>query len=60
LTYDWNSSQWLAPINLVVSQLFTVGKQPVQVALGGRYYVEGPSGAPEWGLRMSVTLLFPK
>lgn len=60
LTYDWENQQWLAPINLVVSQLFTPGNQPVSVALGARYYAEGLTGGPEWGLRFNVVLLFPK
>jgi len=58
-TYDWNESQWTVPINLVAAQLFKVGKLPVQFAIGGRYYAEGPSGAPEWGLRAVFTLLYP-
>jgi hypothetical protein len=60
LTYDWGAEQWLAPVNLVVSQLFKIGNQPMQVALGGRYYFDAPSGGPEWGLRLGFTLLFPK
>lgn len=58
-TYDWNESQWTVPVNVMVSQLVRVGKLPVQFAAGGRYYAEGPSGAPEWGLRFVVTPLFP-
>ncbi len=27
--------------------------------LGGRYYAEGPSGWPEWGLRFQIRFLFP-
>lgn len=57
--YDWNESQWTVPLNLTVSQLVRIGKMPVQLAVGGRYYAEGPSGAPEWGLRFSLTLVFP-
>ena len=59
LTYDWRSEQWQAPVNLVVSKLFRFGEQPVQIGLGGRYFFDGPSGGPEWGLRLSVTFLFP-
>jgi hypothetical protein len=58
-TYDWNNSQWLVPVNLQVSQLVRFGKLPVQFQVGGRYYAEGPSGAPEWGLRFTITPLFP-
>lgn len=60
LTYDWVSEQWIAPINLTVSQLLIVGKKPISVGGGVRFYAEGPSGGPEWGLRFVVTLLFPK
>ena len=58
-TYDWGESQWTVPLNLTVSQLVKIGKLPVQLTVGGRYYAEGPSGAPEWGLRFVVTPLFP-
>ena len=60
LSYDWRTEQWLAPANLVVSQLFEIGNQPVQVGLGGRYYFDAPSGGPEWGIRFNVVFLFPK
>jgi hypothetical protein len=58
-TYDWNQSQWLAPVNATVAQLVKIGGLPVQFTVGGRYYIEGPSGAPEWGVRFVVTPLFP-
>jgi len=58
-TYNWNDSQWTVPLNVSVSQLLRIGKLPVSLAVGGRYYAEGPSGAPEWGLRFVITLLFP-
>ena len=59
-TYDWEPEQWTVPINLMAAQLVKIGKKPVQFQLGGKYYAEGPSGASKWGLRFSVTLLFPK
>jgi hypothetical protein len=59
-TYDWNSDQWTVPLNLSVSQLVKLGGQPVQFAIGPRYYAESPDGGPEWGVRFTVTLLFPK
>ncbi len=58
-TYNWNASQWTVPVNVVVSQVLKIGKQPVSIGLGGRYYAEGPSGAPEWGARLVITLLYP-
>jgi hypothetical protein len=58
-TYDWYESQWTAPVNGFVTQLVRIGKLPVSFTVGGRYYAEGPSGAPEWGLRAVITLVFP-
>lgn len=59
-TYDWHNDQWIVPVNFVVSQLFKIGDQPVQAFVGARYYVETPTGGPEWGLRFGMTFLFPK
>jgi hypothetical protein len=58
-TYDWESEQWTVPLNVVVSQVLKIGSQPVSIGLGGRYYAEGPDGAPDWGLRLVFTLLYP-
>jgi len=59
-TYDWPHSQWTVPLNVSVSQLLKLGKQPLQLSLGAKYYAEGPQGGPDWGLRFAITLLFPK
>jgi hypothetical protein len=59
-TYDWHNDQWIVPVNFIVSQLFKIGDQPVQAFVGARYYVETPSGGPEWGFRLGMTFLFPK
>jgi hypothetical protein len=59
-SYDWKGEQWLVPINVGVQQLLKIGKQAIALQVGGRYYAEGPSGAPEWGLRAQLTFLFPK
>lgn len=59
-TYDWEGEQWTVPLNATVSQLLKAGKQPFQLQLGGKYYAEGPDGGPDWGIRFTVTLLFPK
>ena len=44
----------------LVSQLLKLGGQPIQFQLGPKWYAEGPTGAPDWGIRFAVTLLFPK
>jgi len=59
-TYDWKQRQWTVPILVNLSQLVKIGKLPIELKLSGKYYAEAPAGAPEWGLRFTVTFLFPK
>ncbi len=59
-TYDWETSELTAPLNLGVAQLVKVGKVSVPFEPGGRYYLEAPTDGPEWGLRFKLTLLFPR
>lgn len=59
-TYDWQGEQWSVPINVSIQQMLKVGRQPLTLQLGYRYYADGPSNGPEWGLRFQVSFLFPK
>jgi hypothetical protein len=59
-SYDWKNKNWTVPVNLMVGHIMKVGNQRLNLTVGGRYYVESPTGGPEWGTRFVVTLLFPK
>lgn len=59
-TYDWLSDSWSIPIDASISQLVMIGRQPVSIGTTFKYWVESPAGGPDWGLRLNVTLLFPK
>src|SRR5262249_11385892 len=59
-SYDWTREQWTVPVNLGFSQVSKLGAQLVSWQGGVRYYLEAPAGGPEWGLRITFTLLFPK
>lgn len=59
-SYDWNTSEWNVPLNLSVSQVLRIGGQPVSLSVGGRYYAETPDDGAEWGIRFTLTFLFPK
>ncbi len=59
-TYNWQAHESTVPLNFMVQQLVKIGKQPIAFQFGYRYYVEKPSGGPDWGLRFAVTFLFPK
>jgi hypothetical protein len=59
-TYDWEHEQWTVPVNIAVAQVMRIGKQMVSFQVGGGRYAAGPELAPDWGLRLTTTLLFPK
>jgi hypothetical protein len=60
-SYDWEAEEWSVPINAVASRLVRVGRQPVSFFGGVRYWAESPTGGPDdWGVRLGMTLLFPK
>jgi hypothetical protein len=59
-TYDWEAEEWSVPIHAVVSQLLKVGKLPVQLGAGVRYWADSTDDGPEgWGARVVVTFLLP-
>jgi hypothetical protein len=59
-TYNWQAEEATVPMNYMVQQLVKIGKLPVAFQAGYRYYIEKPNGGPDWGLRFTVTFLFPK
>ena len=60
-SYNWKGNEWSVPVNLFVAQMLKAGDQLLQVGVGARYWAEAPNFGPEgWGLRLQLTLLFPK
>ncbi len=57
--YDWESNQWLVPVQTAVSQLVMFGSQPVQFTGGARYYAEAAKSDPEWGFTLFGYLVVP-
>ena len=57
-SYDWTGRQWTLPLAAGVSQLVKLGEVPVNLALQGRYWLDGPSNAPEWGIRFAAIFVF--
>ncbi|MGA9037895.1 MAG: porin family protein, partial [Pseudolabrys sp.] len=59
---DWRAAsgeKWTVPVGGGFGRLFRVGDQPVNAQIQAFYNVERPTGASDWTLRTSVTLLFP-
>lgn len=59
-TYDWETKQWSVPFNAQYSQVMKWGDQLVSLSGGVRYWAETPGQGPDWGVRVVLTLLFPK
>jgi hypothetical protein len=63
ITANWNAAEeedkWTVPVGATVSKLVVLGRQPVQITLGGYYNVVRPSSGADWTLRFQMTLLFP-
>lgn len=58
-SYDWEHEQWTIPLNAGVTHMYKLGDQRIQAGIFGRYYLDKPDGAADWGLRFVVTFLIP-
>jgi hypothetical protein len=62
-TANWNNTpgdaKWTIPLILQISQILKIGKQPVSIQVGGKYYADSPRYGPDWGVRFNFTLLYP-
>src|SRR5206468_11370700 len=63
MTANWDNTpgdaKWTIPIILQISQVLKIGKQPVSIQIGGKYYADSPRYGPDWGVRFNFTLLYP-
>jgi hypothetical protein len=60
-TYDWHAHEATVPLNLSVSKLTRLGRQPISFAGGVHYWLASNDSGPHgWGYRFTVTLLFPQ
>lgn len=60
-TYDWENEEWSVPFNFSVAQMLRLGKLPVQISLGLRYWADTNENGPEgFGGRFQFTFIFPK
>jgi hypothetical protein len=61
-TYNWKTRQWSVPVNFTLTQILKIGKQPLSLQAGVRYWADTPDGVgpKNWGYRFQLTFLFPK
>jgi len=62
-TANWNATsadgKWTVPVIFQISQILKIGKQPISIQIGGKYYADSPRYGPNWGVRFNFTLLYP-
>jgi len=62
-TANWNATsddgKWTVPVIFQISQILKIGRQPISIQIGGKYYADSPRYGPNWGVRFNLTLLYP-
>jgi hypothetical protein len=62
MTYDWTAdtaSAWTIPMGADIGKAFKMGSQDLSLQAGAYDLLKRPDRAPQWIMRVSVTLLFP-
>jgi hypothetical protein len=63
MTANWNNTpgdaKWTIPLIFQISQVLKIGKQPISLQIGGKWYADSPRYGPDWGVRFALTLLYP-
>ena len=63
LTANWRadtSNKWTVPLGGGISQIFHLGRLPVNASIAAYYNVVKPDFGPNWQIQAQVTLIFPK
>lgn len=63
VTADWKASsdeRWTVPLGVSVGKVVKLGMLPVQIQLGGQYFVERPTAGPEWNVQLQITPVIPR
>ncbi len=62
-TGNWNANsingKWTVALIFQVGQILKVGKQAINLQIGGKFYADSPRYGPDWGVRFTLTLLYP-
>ncbi|HUO05525.1 MAG TPA: hypothetical protein VMU16_10040 [Candidatus Binataceae bacterium] len=62
ITFDWTANTanaWTLPVGADVGKAFNIGKQAMTMQIGSYDFVKYPPNTPQWGIRLSITFLFP-
>jgi hypothetical protein len=59
-SYDHEAENWTLPLNFARSRVTRVGNQLVSLGFGVKIYLDALDSAPKWGVRATITLLYPR
>jgi hypothetical protein len=60
---DWKApsgEKWTVPLGLSIGKVVMFGQLPVQLQVGGQYFVQRPEGGPEWNFQLQITPVIPR
>jgi hypothetical protein len=63
ITYDWtadSANAWTIPMGIDVGRVFKVVSQDFSLQVGTYDLLKRPDSAPQWIVRVNLTLLFPR
>ncbi len=62
ITANWKSETgvWTVPVGAGFGKMFRIGSQPINSRILAFYNVARPEAAPDWALKFTIQLLFPK
>ena len=63
ITYDWTldaSNAWVIPMGADIGRAFKVGPRDFSLQVGSYDLLRRPDSAPQWIIRVNLTLLFPQ
>jgi len=63
-TANWNNTpgnaKWTIPLIFQINQILKIGKQPISLQIGGKYYADSPPYGPDWGVRFQSHTALPE
>ena len=60
---DWKAPSgetWTVPVGAALGKVVFFGRLPVQIQVAGQYFVERPTGGPEWNAQLQLTPVIPR
>ena len=58
MSANWNNppgdAKWTISIIFQLRQVLKLGKQPVSISIGGKYYADSPGYGPDWGVAIRI------